>query len=111
MSVQANDVVWVDLGVGMAHEQGGRRPAVVVASDEYLDAVDSLVVIMPVTSRDRGWPNHVRLTGPTGLDRPSFAMTEQPRTISRQRIVAPAGFVDEPCMSQLRQYLRDFFDL
>ena len=102
------DVVWATLDPTLGREQGGRRPVVVVASTLYLDVVDTLAIVVPVTSRDRGWPNHIRLTGPTGLDQPSWALTEQPRTITRSRLDAAAGSIDDACLEAIRVYLRDF---
>lgn len=108
--VATRDVCWADLGEGRGREQSGLRPVVVVASLEYLAAVDSLAVVVPVTSRDRQWRNHIPLTGDTGLARPSWAMTEQPRTIARNRLVRLVGAVDRECLDRIRVYLRDFLD-
>lgn len=105
------DVVWMEFGGGDGREQSGRRPAVVIASPEYLDLVDSLALVVPVSTRDRGWPNHVLLTGPTGLDRDSWALTEQPRTRTRDRIFGIAGRVDAACLAGIRRWLRLFLDL
>ena len=60
---------------------------------------------------DRGWPNHVPLRGAHGLDRPSWAMTEQFRTIARDRIRDVVGLVDDTTLSDVDVYLRDFLDL
>lgn len=101
-------VLWADLDPAQGREQSGRRPVLVVSSDAYLDVVETFVVVVPVTSRDRGWPNHVPLQG---LDRPSWAMTEQPRTIARSRIVGVAGQVDEATLAAVEGWLRDFLAL
>ncbi len=102
-------VVWVQLDPTVGREQQGTRPAVVIASRGYLRAVPDLAIIVPATTRDRGWPHHIRLTG-TGLKlvKPSWAMTEQLRTISRQRITGAAGNVDDACLQQLSRWLDDF---
>lgn len=105
------DIVWADLGMGLGREQGGRRPMLVVSSNDYLAAVDTLVLTVPITSRDRGWPNHVLLSGPTQLDRVSYAMTEQVRSISRERVTGIVGSIDADCLDRMRTYLRDFLDL
>lgn len=104
--------MWVNLDPTRGREQAGTRPAVVIASDDYLDSVPDLVIVIPVTTRDRRWAHHVRLGGERlALDRPSFAMTEQPRTIARGRISRHAGTVDDRCMAEIDQWLRDFTDL
>ena len=108
MNLFTGDVVWAELGPSRGREQTGRRPLVVVASNDYLETVDTLVIAIPVTTTNRGWPNHVPLGGEIGLAKPSFAMTEQLTTISRERISAVAGRVDDETLATIAVYLRDF---
>lgn len=104
-------VLWAELDPARGREQVGRRPVLVVASDAYLDVVETLLVVVPVTSVDRGWPNHVPLTGRHGLAQSSWAMTEQPRTVDRGRVVDVAGQVDAETLAAVDQWLRDFLQL
>ncbi len=105
-------VVWVDLDPVRGREQAGRRPALVIASDAFLEQADTLAIIVPATSTDRGWPNHVLLRGEDlVLDADTFAMTEQPRTITRDRILKLSGFVDVGVMREVDRWLRDFLAL
>ena len=104
--LEVGAVVWADLGVGHGREQSGRRPAVVVSSPDHLDIAKTLVTVVVCTSRDRGWPNHVRLTGETGLSRSTYAMTEQIRTIDRARVVDPSGRIDDDCLASVGRWLR-----
>lgn len=107
-SLKRGDVIWVAPDPVVGSEQQGRRPAVVVSSDSYLMRVARLAVILPVTTRDRGWPLHVPLRGAqTGLTGPSFALTEQIRTIDRQRIERRVGQVDQETLSDIDAWLRD----
>lgn len=102
----AGTVVWAEFGPSAGREQSGRRPAVVVSSDDFADTLDLLAIVVPCTRTDRGWPNHVPLTGPTGLTTPTFAMTEQPRTISVARIHRMLGEVDDACFTDIARWLR-----
>lgn len=104
-------VAWAALEPVHGREQGGHRPVLVVASAGYLEAVTTLVIALPITTTDRGWPNHILLDGPNGLDRPSWVMTEQPRTLSRERIAGVAGEASPECLASVRAWLGDFFDL
>lgn len=104
-------VAWATLEPVRGREQGGHRPVFVIASSGYLDAVTTLVIVLPITTVDRGWPNHVLIEGPSGLDRPSWVMTEQPRTISRDRLTGIAGQVAPSCLNAVRTWLGDFLDL
>lgn len=83
----------------------------IIASAGYLDAVTTLVIVLPITTTDRRWANHVRIDGPSGLDRQSWVMTEQPRTLSRDRITGVAGEVSIECLTAVRTWLGDFLDL
>ena len=76
-----------------------------VSSFDFSDVISHLAIVLPCTSRDRGWDNHVLLTGDTGLDRPTYAVTEQPRTVSIERIVEVAGRVDDVCLRELCQWI------
>ena len=109
--LHTGDVVWLSLAPTRGREQSGHRPAVVVSGQDYLDVVDTLVMIVPVTSVDRGWPNHVPVTGASGLDRSSWAMTEQLRTVSRDRVTGTAGHVDSACLQAIREWLTIYLDL
>jgi len=103
-------VVWAWLDPTVGREQSGRRPVVVVSSDGYIDVVTTLAIVVPVSHTDRGWPNHVLLTGCTDLPA-SFAITEQPRTISRDRLGEVIGHIDARCLAEIKQWLGDFLDL
>lgn len=104
-------IAWAVLDPIRGREQGGHRPALVVSSVGHLDAATALTIVLPITSVDRAWPNHVAVRGPSGLDRPSWIMTEQPRTLSRDRLTGVAGFVDDGCFAEVRTWLGDFLDL
>lgn len=110
-SLQTGTVAWARLEPVRGREQGGSRPVVVVAGTGYLRAVTTLALVVPVTTTQRGWPNHVLLTGPTGLPSDSWAMTEQIRTLSRDRLSRISGEVDAACLAEIRQWLSDFLDL
>lgn len=104
-------VWWAALGPTRGREQQGFRAVVVVAAEEYLDIVDTLTIVVPVTTVDRGWSNHVRLTGRLLLPLPSWAMTEQPNTIARSRLIRPAGQVDDACLESIRVFLGDYLGI
>mgnify|MGYP003459228145 CR=1 FL=1 len=110
--LSCGQVVWANLSPVIGSEQAGHRPAVVISGKDYLASIPNVVIVIPVTTRDRGLPNHVRLGGDTGLtDGSSFAMTEQPRTIDRRRVTKVAGQVDHETLMELRSWLTDFLSL
>jgi mRNA interferase MazF len=104
------DVVWVEPDPTVGREQAGRRPALVVASADYLATVDTLAIVVPITTVDRRWPNHIPING-ADLPYASWAMSEQVRTVSRERIVARGGAVDYTTLRAVRAWISDFLDL
>lgn len=108
MSLVPGEVVWATFGPGIGREQAGRRPAVVIAAFDYLEVVDSLAIVVPVTARDRGWVNHIAVVGECALPEPSWAMTEQVTTIARDRIHRRLGLVDADCLRSIRRLVATF---
>lgn len=104
------DVIWVEPEIAVGREQAGRRPAMVVAGAGYLESVDTLALVVPITGVDRGWPNHVEVIG-ARLERRSWAMSEQIRTISRERLVGRAGRANDATLAAVRGWLADFLEL
>ena len=103
------DVVWADFAPTVGREQSGRRPALVVANTAYLGLVAELAIVVPLTTRDRGWENHVEVGA--DLPRPSWAMTEQVRTVDRRRLGSVIAGADDATLDAIRVWLVDFLDL
>ena len=76
-----------------------------VSSALFLQVVTDLVTVIPVTSTNRGWANHV--PAPT-LGPDSVAMTEHIHTISRSRITKYGPCVDEESFATMKMWIRDF---
>lgn len=82
----------VDLEPVVGHEQGGRRPFLVVSVNQMNDSRAGMVVGVPLTTRNKGNELHVRLEPPEGgLDRISYAMPEKVRSISTERLQSRLG--------------------
>ena len=107
-SVDVGDVWWALPDPAVGREQSGRRPVLVVSNERLHTAVTTLVIAVPVTMKDRGWPNHVELNAGAGMKQRSFAMTEQVRTISRQRLTKKIGVVEESVLQNVREWLVDY---
>ena len=56
--------MWLDFNPRAGHEQGGRRPALVVSATAYNKRV-GLALVCPVTNQAKGYPFEVEL--PEGL--------------------------------------------
>ncbi len=101
----AGQLAWFTRDDARGREQHGRRPWLIVSSVEHRQLSDTLAIAVPCTRTDRGWPNHVRLTGSTSLTDPTFAMTEQPFTVSIDRLHMLADSVDDSCVDQVAFWL------
>ena len=55
------DLVWLDFDPQAGHEQGGRRPAIVLSPKPYNQLI-GLALVCPVTSREKGYPFEVKIT-------------------------------------------------
>jgi len=102
------DIVWAVLEPTRGNEQAGRRPCVVVSSRNHLRVVPTLVSVVPVTSRNRGWDSHIPLDPAAVLPKESWAMSEQMRTLSRDRVQGEIGRVSDACLREILWWVRAF---
>ena len=106
--VEPGEVWWALPDPAVGREQSGRRPVLIVSNERFHTTVTTLVIAVPVTTKDRGWPNHVELNAGAGMEQRSFAMTEQVRTISRQRLAKKIGVVEGTVLRNVREWLLDY---
>jgi len=99
--LQPGDVVIVDFGRGIGREQRGARPAVVVSTREHLQLTRGLAIVVPCTSAARPWRSHVPIDGDVRLGVATFAMTEQVRAVSPNRIEGRLGRVSDACRQRV----------
>lgn len=77
-------VWWVDFNAQVGREQAGLRPAIVVGTALACRLPNQLAFVVPCTTIDRKLPFHPVVES---LDRRSFAMCDQLKSISRRRLV------------------------
>lgn len=104
----ARGEVWdVDLNPVIGREQAGRRPVLIVSDDALNLSPRGLVIVLPITASDRGFPSHVLISPPEGgLIKPSVIMTEQGRAIPKERLTRRYGTVSEATMQHVGQLLQ-----
>ena len=71
MPYQAGDVLLADLDPVTSHEQGGRRPVLVLSGPSYNELRNEQLIVAAITSRERGLPFHIPAGTDCGLRRPS----------------------------------------
>lgn len=105
--------IWTaDLDPSRGHEQAGKRPVLVVSADAFNSGPAGLVVVVPITSKAKGIRAHILVEpGGTGLRTKSFVISEQPRTISKERLTRQLGSVSAAVMNDVEMWLRVLLDL
>ena len=102
----------VDLDPTRGREQAGTRPAFVISVDSFNNGPADLVVVLPLTTRDKGIPLHIRIDPPEGgLDRVSFVKCEDIRSLSKERLVRRLGVISTDTMASVEYCLRMLLDL
>ena len=106
------EVWYADFGHPVGHEQGGVRPALIVSHDRWNRGPAHLVIALPMTTTDRGFPHHVGIDPPEGgVTRRSYAKCEDVRSISTQRLQRRLGTVSAPTMQLVEENLRQLLAL
>ena len=107
-ALEQGDIIEVDFTPAVGHEPAKRRPAVVVSAFAH-NTRSSLVMAVPITSSDTGYPLHVpvRADGVSG-----FAAVEALRSLDvSQRGYRLLGYADDKAMRTIMSFLRGIFDL
>lgn len=100
--------IWdIDFDPIVGHEQGGRRPGLIVSVDPFNAGPSTLVFAVPLTRTDRGVPAHVPVSPPEGgLGARSLILCDALRSISRQRLVRHRGQVAPATLTAVEYWLR-----
>jgi mRNA interferase MazF len=108
------EIWWADLDPIVGSEQAGRRPVLIISSDQFHRIQSRLITVVPMTRTLRGFPLHVEVTpAETGLAAPGAIMCDQIRTVSTARLRGrtAAGMVDDETMSRVEDLVKLLLDL
>lgn len=105
--------IWLaDLEPTTGHEQGGKRPCVILSDDLFNHGPAELVVVLPVTSKKRDIPLRTPLEPPEGgLTVRSFVMPEMIRSISVRRLSRQLGRVRDETLAAIEARVRALLNL
>lgn len=93
-------------------EQSGKRPCLIVSVDLFNQGASELVVVLPVTSKDKRIPWHVEVNPPEGgLIQRSFIKCEDVRSISIERLFELWGAVCPTTLMMVEERLRILLNL
>lgn len=105
------EIWWVELDPVVGREQGGRRPALVISTDDYNAYGTRRVIVVPITTRERLLPTWIWLSDATGLEQRSWALVDQVRSIDVSRFKRHIGNVGPETLSRVRTRLGIFLGL
>ena len=99
--------IWmVNLNPTQGREQAGNRPALIVSIDQFNHGSAELVIVCPVTSKDKKIPTHIKVSPPeANLNIISFIKCEDVRSISKQRLIKFLGEVSRETMGEVEDRL------
>ncbi|SDH39121.1 mRNA interferase MazF [Nonomuraea jiangxiensis] len=107
MRVIQGEIWLADLGEPSGREQGYRRPVLVVSNDDF-NAATAVKIIVPLTTTNRGWENHIPIPREgTGLEKPSWAMVEHVRSVSPQRFGRRVGIAPDEVVREVTDWITD----
>jgi mRNA interferase MazF len=104
--------IWLtDFGDPVGREQGYLRPGVIVSVDGFNHTRSGLVFAVPTTTTKREWRTHVEVGMHTGLRQPSWALVEQLRVTSTDRLRRQIGEADSVIMDRISMIVRQLLGL
>jgi mRNA interferase MazF len=100
--------IWLaDLNPVRGREQAGKRPCLVISVNQFNQGPADLVVVLPITSKDKRIPLHVKIQPPEGgLTMDSFVKCEDVRSISVDRLEKRYGTVSRETLAAVEDRLR-----
>jgi mRNA interferase MazF len=112
-TLRRGSIVLVQLDPTVGHEQRGTRPCIVVSSSDVIDAQRfPLIAVVPLTTTAGVGVLYPPLSpGTEGLNRGSYAMIDQVRTIDKRRIYRVFGTIRTEELEAIDEGLRLFLGL
>lgn len=106
---RAGDVWIAYLDPVVGNEQRGNRPVVIVSANWFNDATGgNLIVAVPITSARKQYATHVPIHPPeANLERDSWAMCEQIRTLSPTRFKRKRGELSMETLHAIRKTISE----
>ena len=108
-ALEQGDIIEVDFNPSVGHEPAKTRPALVVSGYGF-NTNANLVAVVPITTKNSGFPLHVPVT--TTDEIVGFACVEQLRTIDLERRgYRLAGTADHATLRSVLSIIRGMFEL
>lgn len=106
-SPSRGDVWMIDLRPVRGREQDGVRPAMVLSVDKFNHGPADLVIVLPITTKQKNIPTHVPVPkGEAGLTEDSYIKCEDIRSVSKDRLRSYRGDLKYPYIEQVQLFVR-----
>ena len=107
MRASRGEIWLVGLDPTTGREQAGMRPALVISVDIFNHGAAELVIAIPITSRAKGVPLHIKVDPPEGgLSLTSYVKCEDVRSISTSRLIRKLGDVSPQTIESVEDRLK-----
>ena len=89
------------------------RPAMIISCNALNNGFAGLAIVVPITSKNKKIFSHVPIKPPEGgLEILSYAMCEQIRSISKERLIKRLGKINDPStIKEIHEWLTDLICL
>ena len=109
--IRRGDMFYADFAPVVGSEQSGSRPVIVVQNN-IGNKHSPTIIVVPLTRKPKKpLPTHVVIPKSNGLDRDSFVLTEQVRTLDRSRFSKYIGHISDDIMCKVNRVLSISMDL
>ena len=107
------EIWFAKLDPTVGHEQAKTRPCLIISTNKFNYGKSNIVVIVPLTSKNKNLSWHVKINPPEGgIKIPSNVICQQPRTISKKRLIGgPLGSITQNTLSKIEARIKILLDL
>ena len=110
--IQRGEIWIANLDPTKGHEQGHTRPCLIISVDSFNNGPAKLLIIAPLTSKDRSIPLHVEISPPEGgVKNTSYILCDQIRTISSDRLKNRWGQISNNTMLKVEKRIQQLLGL
>ena len=103
VSFNKGDIIKVDFNPTLGREQSGYRPALIISNEGFYSKT-GMLVILPITSTDNGFPLHVPLE--ESVETQGYVLCEHVKSIdAKVRKIKYVESTSESFVAKINQYI------
>lgn len=109
--MKRGEIYHADLNPVFGSEQGGYRPVLIIQNNRG-NQHSPTVIVAAITSQPKTkLPTHVPINGISGLEKESFVLLEQIRTVDKRRLDDYVGRLNRDQMNRVEKALRTSMEI